>query len=204
MEKNIRDDFIGIFDNVFSDSLLDNFIDYYHKMEEYGIVTNRQDLDRGLKHQVSDNAFEVFTSPFWHKDIDCSYIARDFISQMWQECYIPYSNHFSILQEFGMHRIFDCKLQKTSPGEGYHIWHCEHMMKGSRDRILAWMIYLNDVEEGGETEFLYQKTRIKPKKNRLLIWPSQFTHTHRGNPPLSGDKYILTGWIELGVDSIHS
>ena len=57
------------------------------------------------------------------------------------------------------------------------------------------MIYLNDVEEGGETEFLYQKIRIKPKSNMGLIWPGGFTHTHRGNPPLSGTKYILTGWI---------
>jgi len=56
---------------------------------------------------------------------------------------------------------------------------------------------LNDVEEGGETEFLYLKKRFKPIRDRLLIFPAGFTHTHRGNPPLSGDKYILTGWVEF-------
>jgi hypothetical protein len=61
------------------------------------------------------------------------------------------------------------------------------------------MLYLNDVEEGGETEFLYLKKRIKPQQNRLLIWPAGFTHTHRGNPPLSNNKYIITGWVELGA-----
>ena len=61
-----------------------------------------------------------------------------------------------------------------------------------------FMFYLNDVTEGGETEFLYQKCRFKPEKNTLLVWPSQFTHIHRGNPPLSNDKYIITGWIEYG------
>ena len=58
------------------------------------------------------------------------------------------------------------------------------------------MLYLNSVTEGGETEFLYQKRRIKPQQGRLLIFPAGFTHTHRGNPPLSGNKYILTSWVE--------
>jgi len=58
-------------------------------------------------------------------------------------------------------------------------------------------VFLNDVDEGGETEFLYQNKRIAPKKGRMVIWPSSFTHTHRGNPPLSGSKYIITGWIEI-------
>ena len=58
------------------------------------------------------------------------------------------------------------------------------------------MLYLNTVEEGGETEFLYQSVRFKPVKNTLLIWPAGYTHTHRGNPPLSNEKYIVTGWVE--------
>jgi len=58
------------------------------------------------------------------------------------------------------------------------------------------MLYLNTVSEGGETEFLYLHRRIKPLQGRLLIFPASFTHTHRGNPPLSGDKYILTSWLE--------
>jgi len=61
----------------------------------------------------------------------------------------------------------------------------------------TWMVYLNDVEEGGETEFLYQHKRLKPEQGTLVIWPASFTHTHRGNPPLSNDKYIVTGWTEF-------
>ena len=55
------------------------------------------------------------------------------------------------------------------------------------------MVYINDVEEGGETEWLYQQLKIKPKRNTCVIWPGAFTHLHRGNPPMS-DKYIATGW----------
>ena len=41
----------------------------------------------------------------------------------------------------------------------------------AQQRALAWMVYLNDVEEGGETEFLYQQLKIKPSKGRVVIWP---------------------------------
>ena len=90
------------------------------------------------------------------------------------------------------------KIQKTCPTQGYHVWHCEHdALSDGRDRILAWTLYLNDVEEGGETEFLYQSLRFKPKTGTFILFPAHFTHTHRGNPPLSGVKYIATGWIEF-------
>jgi hypothetical protein len=60
---------------------------------------------------------------------------------------------------------------------------------------MAFTIYLNDVEEGGETEFLYQSIRVKPKKGRIVIWPSGFPFIHRGNPPISGEKYLITSWM---------
>ena len=61
-----------------------------------------------------------------------------------------------------------------------------------RDR---YTIYLNDVEEGGETEFLHQSVRVKPKTGRIVFWPAGYPFVHRGNPPLKGEKYIMTGWL---------
>ena len=84
--------------------------------------------------------------------------------------------------------------QKTLQGQGYHVWHFENSSYQNSRRSVVWTVYLNDVEEGGETEFLYQSVRIKPKRGTVVIWPAHFTHIHRGNPPLSGDKYIATGW----------
>ena len=57
-------------------------------------------------------------------------------------------------------------------------------------------MYLSDVEEGGELEFLYQNKRVKPKKGDFVVWPAYFTHMHRGNPPISDEKYIVTGWYQ--------
>ena len=90
------------------------------------------------------------------------------------------------------------KIQKTLPTEGYHVWHIEHG-KGfdNEPRAFVFSVYLNDVEDGGETEFLHFSKRVKPVKGRIVIWPAAFPYVHRGNPPLSGEKYILTSWMML-------
>ena len=90
------------------------------------------------------------------------------------------------------------KIQKTLPTEGYHVWHIEHgAPMEMQSRAFVFSIYLNDVEEGGETEFLHFSKRVKPKTGRIVIWPAGFPYLHRGNPPLSGEKYILTSWMML-------
>lgn len=91
----------------------------------------------------------------------------------------------------------DVKIQATQPGEGYHAWHCEQDGLSRSERLFLCMIYLNDVNEGGETEFLKQHLRIKPKCGRLVICPAFWTHFHRGNPPLKGVKYMINGWMEF-------
>ena len=62
------------------------------------------------------------------------------------------------------------------------------------DRLLVWMVYLNDVNDKGETEFFYQHHFEEPKQGKLVIWPSDWTHLHRGIISPTETKYILTGW----------
>ena len=89
-------------------------------------------------------------------------------------------------------------IQKYRPGNHYSVAHCENNGKVHyRKRHLAFMTYLNTVKNGGETEFLYQNTKIRPEKGLTLIWPAHFTHTHRGIPAPSEVKYITTGWYEF-------
>ena len=94
-------------------------------------------------------------------------------------------------------------IQKTEPTQGYHSFHNENCTYDLYCRSMAWMTYLNDVKEGGETEFLYQKLKVKPKKGTTLIWPGGYTHMHRGNPPME-DKYIATGWYQLDMGCINT
>lgn len=91
-------------------------------------------------------------------------------------------------------------LQRYRAGSGgYPYWHCELFPKNADaeqlHRHVLWTIYLNDSFREGETEFLYQQRKIVPKTGSLLIAPTAFTHTHRGNTPQDGDKYIATSWV---------
>ncbi len=84
---------------------------------------------------------------------------------------------------------------------GYPYWHCELYPKigdangETLHRVLLWSVYLNDGFGAGETEFLHQQRKIVPQTGSLLIAPAGFTHTHRGNKPIGGNKLIATSWI---------
>ena len=63
------------------------------------------------------------------------------------------------------------------------------------------MVFLNEVEQGGETHFTDIGIQIEPKTGVLLIWnnalpdgsPNEST-IHAGTPVLKGTKYIITKW----------
>ncbi|AXR08139.1 2OG-Fe(II) oxygenase [Salinimonas sediminis] len=97
-------------------------------------------------------------------------------------------------------RVGDINAQRYTANEGgYPYWHSEVFPQLPHNealhRVLLFMFYLNDVEEGGETDFYYQNRSIQPKAGRMVIAPAYFTHTHRGQIPISNDKYILTSWL---------
>ena len=99
-----------------------------------------------------------------------------------------------------IYRVGGVNLQKYLQGTGgYHHWHSEIYPQNAScetlHRVLLWQFYLNDVAEGGETEFLYQGRKVEARKGRLVIAPAGFTHTHKGHVSRSGDKYIATSWI---------
>jgi hypothetical protein len=88
------------------------------------------------------------------------------------------------------------KFQRSDTGGGFHRWHHEQGSgRESPGRFAVWMLYLNDVEEGGKTEFKHQELAITPTAGTLVIWPAAYSHIHRANPDLVGKKYIATGWF---------
>jgi len=91
----------------------------------------------------------------------------------------------------------DFNIQRYKPSQAYHDFHCEKANIDSSKRHLVFMTYLNDVDKGGETEFYYQKLKIKPEKGLTLIWSADWTFTHKGHTTLDEDKYIITGWFNF-------
>jgi len=112
------------------------------------------------------------------------------------ECGTPYLGELMRT----MYRAGQLNLQKyVRSSGGYHHWHSEIYPQNAScetlHRALLFQFYLNDVEEGGETEFMYQQRKVKARQGRLIIAPAGFTHSHKGQVALSGDKYIATSWI---------
>jgi len=124
-------------------------------------------------------------------------IFQEFIKHL-QLAVDEYIKEYDMCNWSGPWRIVETSaIQYYPPGGGYKVWHCERGVAGYpiSTRHLAWMTYLNDVEEGGETEFYYQNVKVKPKKGLTLIWPADWTHTHRGIVAPNEEKYIITGWF---------
>ena len=190
----ISDDFIGVFDGYFGDEIINRYLLWWKELEEMGMTQPRSG---NLSHEKDDMSYDSFSGAFFEHNFNINYVSKPFCDIFWDKIYEQYGKKFSILKDMARHEIIEIKIQKTMPGGGYHIWHPELQSINEKGRCLVFMLYLNDVEEGGETEFLYQHKRIQPKRDRFVLWPAYFTHTHRGNPPLSGEKLILTGWVEF-------
>ena len=174
-EVFLNEDFIGVWDNV----TLDDFNNYViNLLDESTQIVPRSNA--GVKDaQLDIAAFNPMIS--------------DHIMNAVRTCCEQYFNWYPYLKYFQYHST-TCLLQKTMPTEGYHGWHYESNNITNSNRTLVWSVYFNDLEDSGETEFLYQKKKVKPKAGRVLIFPSSFTHLHRGNPPYEA-KYIATGWL---------
>ena len=82
-------------------------------------------------------------------------------------------------------------IQYYTDGEGYSQAHCEHSSTYP-NRMLAWMIYLNNAKCG--TEFPYQQIKVRALRGQGAMWSAAWTHPHKGVTPNVGDKYIVTGW----------
>ena len=87
-------------------------------------------------------------------------------------------------------------IQKYEPNGGFKTWHFERDgLKKFLSRHLVFMTYLNTVKDGGGTEFYYQNKKFKAKQGLTLIWPADWTFTHKGIISKKYEKYIITGWL---------
>lgn len=92
------------------------------------------------------------------------------------------------------------QMQRTKVGE-YYRWHNDFCIFTQGVRIATFIFYLNDVHEGGETEFV-DGTLIKPERGKLIIFPAYWNYLHQGRPPISNTKYIVTGWIIVDPNKV--
>ena len=196
------DQFIGVYKNHVPKFICDRLIDLSNQSLDTDMTSGSYTQDRqaapGDRREVMTGDTQFPIGMLGRKDESilvqfADAVLHSEVNQYLQAGYLHY------IKQYGMQNTarlisFDQKLQRTQPGGGYHMWHAENTTYEMAHRVLVWMIYLNDDFTGGETEFLHQHTRLTPERGTLVIWPAVFPWQHRGNPPLEGTKYILTGW----------
>jgi len=193
MERKVNiDNFIGVYDNFIPLEECKRAIKFYEDQDKFKKTVNRIGSENAsiLKKQDQQYFAASHNIETWWEELKSLMVNYDVALRHYLEntgakdCYHD-----------GLHYT-NVKIQKTLPTEGYHVWHIEHQRGFDNEpRALVYSIYLNDIEEGGETEFLHFSKRVKPKTGRIVIWPAGFPYLHRGNPPLKGEKYILTSWM---------
>jgi hypothetical protein len=171
-------------------SVCDEIIDFFEINQEVspGVCRSGEDIlvDKTIKDcyqtvlKSTDNLYGAYTSSL---QACCDSYIESF----------PFSNYYS---PFTI--VKPINIQKYLPGQAFNMFHSERTSSHPNDssRHLVFMTYLNNVDDGGETEFYHQNLLIKPKKGLTLIWPADWTYTHRGLPSHTETKYIVTGWYE--------
>lgn len=189
-------DFIGMYSDIFPDYYCTHMINEFERVLEKGMCGNRQDSEGTTKTKKQDEFYFLNLKNHCFSDFNDESPTNIFFNGL-QACFDDYAKEYDVLKDCNL-RCTSVKMQKTSPGSGYHVWHAEQGNGDSANRGLVYILYLNDLDPdaAGETEFLYQRLRIPPKENSLVIWPAAFTHAHRGNVVHGNkSKYIITGWF---------
>jgi hypothetical protein len=196
MDKTVNiNNFIGVYDGYITSEECERAIKLFEDEDKMRKTLNRSTSEKAPTLMKQDQQYFCTADQLdlWWKDLNVMIFNFEHAFKH----YIEKTGAGAAYNDVPFHKG-QLKLQKTLPTEGYHIWHVEYG-KGYHleNRAFAYTIYLNDVKEGGETEFLHFSKRVKPKKGRIVIWPAAFPYVHRGNPPLSGKKYILTSWMNI-------
>lgn len=89
----------------------------------------------------------------------------------------------------------DFLISKYRQNTGKYIYHNDFSYSEKSARVITFLWYLNDIEEGGETIF-WDNYKIKPESGKLILFPATWTYPHTGKIPISSNKYIITGWLE--------
>lgn len=174
-------------------TVCDRVIDFYNtsefSLERRGPGTTSHGVNL---HEKDSMDLSIMRPNLW--DFPC---IADYLNQLQEVCG-KYIKEYKWCDAYSPWTITEgLNIQYYRPGGGFKQWHTE---RGRAEypfstRHLAFQTYLNDVTDGGETHFYYQDLKIKAQKGKTLIWPADWTHTHKGIVSNTEEKYIITGWF---------
>lgn len=192
-DQNLSPNFIGswIIDPL---SICDDLVSHFETnkgKQTKGSTGSGQDLENKDSTDISMMVKEIKLPG---NEVFVSYFDELF------SCYADYCAQWPFLEVLANRlQIGTFNLQRYRKGQHFQKVHTERGSLATLHRVFAWMTYLNDVdlEDGGSTHFHHYGLDIQPRKGLTLIWPSEWTHAHKGNVLRANDKYIITGWMHF-------
>ncbi len=171
-----------------NNSICDDLLEYFHSSNEKAPGRSYVGTEKILDKKAKDS-------------VDCmikdSELRTRYIEYL-QRSVDLYVTKYPFCNEYAPWTVIETiQIQQYLPGGAFFSWHTERGTMSVLDRHLVFMTYLNDVSDQGETEFYHQNIKVKPEKGLTLIWPADWTFTHRGIPSSSQEKYIVTGWFNF-------
>lgn len=191
--NNKSPNFIGCW-SLNNDKICEDIINFF---EENKILQHQGTTAKGVNTSHKKST-DITINPN-HLSEPSHKMFKDYFEKL-QECYVDYKDQWPLLKTFLKKiNIGSFNVQKYMPGDHFSVLHSERTHISALHRVFAFMTYLNNVDEGGTTDFEYYGLKIKPEKGKTLIWPSEWTHAHTGSVLKGGSKYIITGWLQFPV-----
>ena len=189
--------FIGRY-NIGND-ICDRLVQMFHEADELGLThvgcvggtSGTPIVDKETKDSTDIMLADV------PDDLIEKYNANEYLDKL-KGCVDQYIQQHPVLMTLGPYGLGESPiLQHYRPGGGFKKAHFERTSISAAARMMVFMTYLNTINDGGGTRFEYQKKNFKARKGDTLIWPTDWTHTHRGLVAKTDDKYIITGWLSF-------
>lgn len=189
---NNNPNFIGIFQ--IDTNLCDKIIDFFNEnqsLQSKGEIINGVDETKKKSVDIAVNPKDLSKPDYQYLKIYFDHLFN---------CYSEYRAQWPFLNEvFEKVDIGSFNIQMYPPGGHFSKLHSERTSIKTLHRLFAFMTYLNDDFEDGETLFEHYSFSVKPEIGKTLIWPAEWTHAHKGNVVNNGSKYIITGWLNIAT-----
>ena len=177
-------DFIHVYENALRHDVCDFIVNFFEDNHTfYEIISNEGAPNFTQINLTKNREINKLTNKVHNQLIKETFKYRDLYYDYVYKDVFPDSHAF---EEF---RIKKYKVG----GEDRFDTHVDVMSYSSSRRFLSFFWYLNTVEEGGETEF--DELIIKPKKGSLVVFPPLWMFPHKGHPPVSEPKYLLSTYL---------
>jgi len=187
MQAKKLTDLIRVYDSAMDLERCDAVIKMFDKNPDY-----HESVDRDLRpkfHQMNITSFTRDTEDFTSKDLD----THQFMVNAFTTYAQLYCTDLLVTDEHpAQYALEELRVKKYDPGTDQFAEHVDVGNHNSARRYLAFFLYLNTPEGGGQTKFPYLDLTIEPVAGRMVVFPPMWMFPHAGLTCQGSAKYILS------------